>query len=48
MRGRSHCRYDIFGFLICEPNTEIGRVHPKAMPVLLTTSEEHDVWLRGA
>jgi hypothetical protein len=22
------------------------RVHPKAMPVILTTSEEHDVWLR--
>jgi len=36
---------DIFGFLICEPNTEIGRVHPKAMPVILTASEEHDVWL---
>jgi len=31
---------------LSEPNTEIGRVHPKAMPVILTTSEEHDVWLR--
>ena len=39
---------DIFGFLTCEPNTEVGRVHPKAMPVILTTSEEHDVWMRAS
>jgi putative SOS response-associated peptidase YedK len=36
-----------FGFLTCEPNAEVGRVHPKAIPVILTTSEEHDVWLRA-
>jgi DNA end-binding protein Ku len=23
---------DIFGFLTCEPNAEVKRVHPKAMP----------------
>jgi putative SOS response-associated peptidase YedK len=22
-------------------------IHPKAMPVILTTDEEHDVWLRA-
>jgi putative SOS response-associated peptidase YedK len=22
-------------------------VHPKAMPVILTTTEEHDAWLRA-
>jgi putative SOS response-associated peptidase YedK len=38
---------DIFGFLTCEPNAEVGRVHPKAMPVILTTPEEHDVWMRA-
>lgn len=38
---------DVFGFLTCEPNAEIKRVHPKAMPVILTTSEEYDVWLRA-
>jgi putative SOS response-associated peptidase YedK len=38
---------DIFGFLTCEPNAEVGRVHAKAMPVILTTPEEHDVWLRA-
>ncbi|WP_334361272.1 MULTISPECIES: SOS response-associated peptidase [unclassified Bradyrhizobium] len=38
---------DIFAFLTCEPNLEVGRVHPKAMPVILTASEEYDAWLRG-
>jgi len=38
---------DIFAFLTCEPNGEVGRVHPKAMPVILTTPEEHDVWMRA-
>jgi putative SOS response-associated peptidase YedK len=38
---------DIFAFLTTEPNVEVGRVHPKAMPVILTTAEEHDVWLRA-
>jgi putative SOS response-associated peptidase YedK len=38
---------DIFAFLTCEPNAEVGRVHPKAMPVILTTTEEHDVWMRA-
>jgi putative SOS response-associated peptidase YedK len=38
---------DIFAFLTCEPNVEVGRVHPKAMPVILTTVEEHDVWMRA-
>src|SRR6476659_6559476 len=36
---------DIFAFLTCEPNAEVGKVHPKAMPVILTTLEEHEVWL---
>ena len=38
---------DIFAFLTCEPNAEVGRVHPKAMPVILTTQEERDAWLRA-
>lgn len=38
---------DVFGFLTCEPNAEVKRVHPKAMPVILTTTEEYDVWLRA-
>lgn len=36
---------DLFGFLTCPPNQEVGAVHPKAMPVLLQTSEECECWL---
>ena len=38
---------DIFAFLTCGPNAEIKRVHPTAMPVILTTPEEYDVWMRA-
>jgi putative SOS response-associated peptidase YedK len=38
---------DLYGFLTCEPNTVVGAVHPKAMPVILTTPEEADVWMRA-
>jgi putative SOS response-associated peptidase YedK len=37
---------DIFGFLTCDPNSEVSRVHPKAMPVILTTAEEYHTWPR--
>ena len=36
---------DIYAFLTTQPNAEVKRVHPKAMPVILTTTEEHDVWM---
>jgi len=38
---------DLFAFLTTEPNAEVGAVHPKAMPVVLTTEEERDVWMRA-
>lgn len=38
---------DLYGFLTCAPNAEVGAVHPRAMPVILTTEEERDVWLRA-
>lgn len=38
---------DLFGFLTTEPNAEVGVVHPKAMPVILTTAEEREVWMRA-
>ncbi len=38
---------DVFAFLTTEPNAEVGAVHPKAMPVILTTDEERDVWMRA-
>ena len=38
---------DIFAFLTTEPNKEVGAIHPKAMPVVLTTREEIDVWMNA-
>ena len=38
---------DLFAFLTTEANCEVGAVHPKAMPVILTTQEERDVWMRA-
>jgi len=38
---------DLFGFLTTEPNAVVGPIHPKAMPVILTSEEERDVWMRA-
>ena len=38
---------DLFGFLTTEPNAEVAAVHPQAMPAILTTEEEREVWLRA-
>jgi putative SOS response-associated peptidase YedK len=36
---------DILAFLTTEPNKVVGAIHPKAMPVILTTREEIDCWM---
>lgn len=36
-----------WAFLATEANADVGRYHDKAMPVILTTAEECDVWLRA-
>jgi putative SOS response-associated peptidase YedK len=36
---------DLYAFLTTEPNAEVGAIHPKAMPVVLTTAEEREAWL---
>jgi putative SOS response-associated peptidase YedK len=36
---------DVFAFLTTEPNKLVGTYHPKAMPEVLTTPEEIDVWM---
>ncbi len=38
----------VYGFLTTEPNAVVAPIHPKAMPVILTTAEEREVWLRGS
>jgi len=37
--------FELFGFLTTSPNAVVAPVHPKAMPVILTTAEEVDIWL---
>src|SRR5882757_11575282 len=37
----------IYAFLTCKANEVVKPVHEKAMPVILTTVEEHDVWMRA-
>ena len=37
--------HTLFGFLTTEANDVVGAVHPKAMPVILTSSEEIETWM---
>jgi putative SOS response-associated peptidase YedK len=36
---------DLFAFLTCEPNVEVRALHPKAMPVILTSQDEIETWM---
>lgn len=36
---------DLFAFLTTEPNQLVAEFHPKAMPVILTTQAEIDLWM---
>jgi putative SOS response-associated peptidase YedK len=38
----------LFGFLTTIANAEVHAVHPKAMPAILTSGEEFDLWLAGS
>lgn len=38
---------DLYAFLTTEANAEVAPIHPKAMPVILTTEQEVDVWLNA-
>jgi putative SOS response-associated peptidase YedK len=37
--------HELFAFLTTEPNADVKAIHEKAMPVILTTPEEFDLWL---
>jgi putative SOS response-associated peptidase YedK len=45
--GDSSGPHLVYGFLTTEPNAVVEPIHPKAMPVMLTTDEERDVWMRA-
>lgn len=36
---------DLFAFLTTEPNAEVRAVHPKAMPVILTSAADREKWM---
>ena len=36
---------DLFAFLTTAPNAEVAAVHPKAMPVILTTPADWQTWM---
>jgi putative SOS response-associated peptidase YedK len=39
--------HQVYGFLTTSANAVVEPIHSKAMPVILTTDEERDVWLRA-
>jgi putative SOS response-associated peptidase YedK len=39
---------DLYAFLTTEPNAEVGVIHPKAMPVILTTPHEVEIWMTAS
>ena len=40
--------HHLFAFLTCAPNAVVGPVHPKAMPVILTTPAECEAWMTAS
>jgi putative SOS response-associated peptidase YedK len=39
--------HQVYGFLTTEANSVVKPIHPKAMPLILITDEERDVWMRA-
>ena len=39
--------HTLYGFLTTDANAVVKPIHPKAMPAILTTAEEMDVWMRA-
>jgi len=44
-KAEGEMEHRLFSFLTCEANNVVAPIHPKAMPVILTTQEEIDIWL---
>jgi putative SOS response-associated peptidase YedK len=47
MKSKGWEEIEAFGFLTTDANAEVGAFHDKAMPVILTSEEELDVWMRA-
>ena len=39
--------HELYGFLTTQPNAIVRPIHEKAMPVILTTHEETEVWMNA-
>jgi putative SOS response-associated peptidase YedK len=39
---------DLFTFLTTEPNSEVGAIHSRATPVILTTPTEVETWMTAS
>ena len=39
--------HELYGILTTAANAVVAPIHPKAMPVILTTAAEADLWLEG-
>jgi putative SOS response-associated peptidase YedK len=39
--------HHVYGFLTTTPNAVVKPIHPQAMPVILMTDKERDVWMRA-
>src|SRR4029077_21206382 len=39
--------HQVYVFLTPTPNAIVEPIHPKAMPVILLTDEERDIWMRA-
>ena len=39
--------HELFGFLTTKAIAVLAPIHPKAMPMILTTTEEFDLWPEG-
>ena len=46
-RLRSGCLLLVDAKVCFAPNAVLAPIHPKAMPMILTTDEERDVWMRA-
>jgi putative SOS response-associated peptidase YedK len=45
MRGKVEGVHDLFAFLTTDANSVVAPIHPKAMPIILTTDEECNHWM---
>ncbi len=44
-KAEGEVEHRLFSFLTTEANAVVAPIHPKAMPVILTTQDEIDTWL---